>query len=225
MTVDSPFHLVDLDREAPVRADGKDRVRVGVATEPADAGPEFDILLTGVADPRDRGWGARTRTPSPSASGRSSRRSRPPPSRSRRCCAWAAESLRPSGWCWSLSPTRCCRAARASEPGWPRRARALHVRPPSPYGCVVTATGLPSPSTGRGYATRSTPGPGTPCARRCTSPWRIRRSRTSTCTGTVPRSAAEVTWRSSGRPAIRPRPTCCGCDAVRPRCSRSAVPG
>jgi enoyl-CoA hydratase/carnithine racemase len=55
MTVDSPFHLVDLDREAPVRADAKDRVRVGVAAEPADAGPEFDILLTGVADP-PRPW-------------------------------------------------------------------------------------------------------------------------------------------------------------------------
>ncbi|GAX56805.1 enoyl-CoA hydratase/isomerase family protein [Streptomyces olivochromogenes] len=55
MTLDSPFHLVDLDREAPVRADAKDRVLVGVAAEPVDAGPEFDILLTGVADP-PRPW-------------------------------------------------------------------------------------------------------------------------------------------------------------------------
>ncbi|MER7687080.1 enoyl-CoA hydratase/isomerase family protein [Streptomyces sp. NPDC097610] len=55
MTLDSPFHLVDLDREAPVRAEAKDRVLVGVAAEPVDAGPEFDILLTGVADP-PRPW-------------------------------------------------------------------------------------------------------------------------------------------------------------------------
>ncbi|WP_217570289.1 enoyl-CoA hydratase/isomerase family protein [Streptomyces sp. GbtcB7] len=55
MTLDSPFHLVDLDREAPVRADAKDRVLVGVAAEPVDASPEFHILLTGVADP-PRPW-------------------------------------------------------------------------------------------------------------------------------------------------------------------------
>ncbi|MCZ0997092.1 enoyl-CoA hydratase-related protein [Streptomyces mirabilis] len=69
MTLDSPFHLVDLDREAPVRADTKDRVRVGVAAEPVDAGPEFDILLTGVADP-PRPWvgcGPVRRRPAPRA--------------------------------------------------------------------------------------------------------------------------------------------------------------
>ncbi|MFG2364972.1 enoyl-CoA hydratase/isomerase family protein [Streptomyces mirabilis] len=55
MTLDSPFRLVDLDREAPVRADAKDRVLVGVAAEPVDAGPEFDVLLTGVAAP-PRPW-------------------------------------------------------------------------------------------------------------------------------------------------------------------------
>ncbi|MCX4595147.1 enoyl-CoA hydratase/isomerase family protein [Streptomyces sp. NBC_01549] len=55
MTLDSPFHLVDLDREAPVWADAKDRVLVGVAAQPVDAAAEFDILLTGVADP-PRPW-------------------------------------------------------------------------------------------------------------------------------------------------------------------------
>lgn len=55
MTLDSPFHLVDLDREAPVRADARDRVLIGVAAQPIDAGAEFDVLLTGAGDP-PRPW-------------------------------------------------------------------------------------------------------------------------------------------------------------------------
>ncbi|WP_405885231.1 enoyl-CoA hydratase/isomerase family protein [Streptomyces sp. NBC_01136] len=55
MTLDSPFHLVDLDREAPMCTDAKDRVLVGVATEPVEAGEEFDVLLTGAAAP-PRPW-------------------------------------------------------------------------------------------------------------------------------------------------------------------------
>lgn len=92
MTLDSPFHLVDLDREAPVRADARDRVLIGVAAQPIDAGAEFDVLLTGAGDPRGRGWGARTRTPPPIASRRSWRHSPRPPSRWCRCSAWAAGS-------------------------------------------------------------------------------------------------------------------------------------
>jgi len=64
MTMESPFHLVDLDRDrrAPHRADSKDRVvdskdrvLVGMAAEPTEAGEEFDVLLTGAAEP-PRPW-------------------------------------------------------------------------------------------------------------------------------------------------------------------------
>jgi enoyl-CoA hydratase/carnithine racemase len=67
MITESPFLLVDLDvdldREASPPADSmdqdrdwhRDRVLVGVAAEPTEAGEGFDILLTGAAEP-PRPW-------------------------------------------------------------------------------------------------------------------------------------------------------------------------
>ncbi|MEU9288627.1 enoyl-CoA hydratase/isomerase family protein [Streptomyces sp. NPDC048275] len=50
MTLDAPFHLVDLDREVPYRTGSADRVRVGVAERPTASAEGFDVLLTGASD-------------------------------------------------------------------------------------------------------------------------------------------------------------------------------
>lgn len=55
--MESPFAIVDLDRapDHETEARDRDRVLVGVAAEPTDAGEGFDVLLTGVPDP-PRPW-------------------------------------------------------------------------------------------------------------------------------------------------------------------------
>lgn len=60
VTLDSPFVLVDLDREprprlGPGTTGVCGRVLVGVAEEPVEAGGDFDVLLTAASDP-PRPW-------------------------------------------------------------------------------------------------------------------------------------------------------------------------